>query len=81
MIGAEMLISILFMYVCVMALTPFFAFAMYLMHSGDVVRDRDAAARFTAQLKASSIEEGWAVSARPMLEPAARDEQDAPVAV
>ena len=43
-----MLFTILFMYAFVLALVPFIAFCLHQMHTGDQMRDRNAAARVAA---------------------------------
>lgn len=43
-----MLFTILFMYVCAMALAPFIVYTMYVMYTGDMQREQAAAARVAA---------------------------------
>lgn len=50
-----MLFTILFMYAFVFALVPFIAFCLHQMHTGDQMRDRDAAARVAAATMTTQV--------------------------
>ncbi|MCW2973060.1 MAG: hypothetical protein JWN72_1333 [Thermoleophilia bacterium] len=67
-----MLFTILFMYAFVFALVPFIAFCLHQMHTGDQMRDRDAAARVAAQLGTPHVAMATAATSTDVVAPPAR---------